>query len=85
MTNYVEITVTSLLSRSLPSASTYFLYGSSKAKNRTLLCISLRSLSCCSSDWSKLERTDGEGNLLSDNTLRKSVHAIMKELKEKKT
>lgn len=35
--------------------STYFLYGSSKARNKTFLCISLRNRSCCSSDWSKLD------------------------------
>lgn len=40
--------------------STYFLYGSSKARNRTFLCISLRNLSCCSSDWSKLDRGNGK-------------------------
>lgn len=40
--------------------STYFLYGSSKARNRTFLCISLRILSCCSSDWSKLDRANGK-------------------------
>lgn len=48
------------------SPSTYFLYASSKAKNRTFLCSSLRNLSCCSSDWSKLERGNGNGNLVND-------------------
>lgn len=49
------------------SRSTYCLYGSSKARKRIFLCSSLRNLSCCSSDWSKLETGNRNGNHMNVN------------------
>lgn len=62
-------------------ADTYCLYGSSKARNRTLLCSSFRSRSCCSSDWSKLETGDADANHMTDEAAPTWAHGTRSKTK----